>query len=293
MRVLITGGTGFVGSHAMRALSGKHELVAITRGAAPAELEHLAAWVRADLSGSLDAASLPDRVDAVVHLAQSRRYADLPGGTEDVVAINLRSTVALRDYAVEAGAERFVYASTGGVYARSPDPIREDAPLEPRDAYFESKRDGEQRVGEAVGLRGIVLRPFFVYGPGQERMLVANLMRRVLDGEEVTVVGDPGLRTTPVYVGDAVAAIGAALTTDSDGVFNIAGDEVVSISELVEMIGEAGGREARVRHVEPADGEGEGDLVADNGRMRVELAAPPRTELREGLREMMATWGSD
>ena len=59
------------------------------------------------------------------------------------------------------------------------------------------------------------------------------------------------------------------------------------------MIGEAGGREARVRHVEPADGEGEGDLVADNGRMRVELGAPPRTKLREGLREMMATWGSD
>ena len=74
-----------------------------------------------------------------------------------------------------------------------------------------------------------MLRPFFVYGPGQERMLVANLMRRVLDGEEVTVVGDPGLRTTPVYVGDAVAAIGAALTTDSDGVFNIAGDEVVDL----------------------------------------------------------------
>ena len=131
MRVLITGGTGFVGSHAMRALSGEHELVAIGRGAAPAELEHLAEWVRADLSGSLDAASLPDRVDAVIHLAQSRRYADLPGGTEDVVAINLRSTVALRDYAIGAGAERFVYASTGGVYARSLDPIREDAPLIP------------------------------------------------------------------------------------------------------------------------------------------------------------------
>jgi UDP-glucose 4-epimerase len=285
VRVLITGGTGFVGGHALRSLSSAHELIATARGPVPAELEPLAEWIAVDLSRPLDPGALPAELDAIVHLAQSSRYAELPEGTEDVVAVNLGSTEALLAHARESGVGRFVFASTGGVYARSAEPIREDAPVAPLDAYFASKSDAELAVGEAgAWLAAIVLRPFFVYGPGQERMLMAGLVDKVLEGEEVAVEGDPGLRTNPIYVGDAVAAVAAALRSEAVGAFNLAGDETVSISELIGMIGEIAGREPIVRHLPPG---AEGDLIGDNERMRSELSAAPRTGLRDGLREMI------
>lgn len=285
MRVLITGGTGFIGGHAIRALSSFHELFATARGPVPSELEPLAEWVTVDLSGPLDADVLPGDLDAIVHLAQSSRYAELSEGAEDVVSVNLRATEALLAHARESATARFVLASTGGVYARSSEPINEEAPVEPQDAYFASKRDAELRVIEAGGwLAPLVLRPFFVYGPGQRRMLMAGLVEKVLAGEEVAVVGDPGLRMNPIYVGDAVAAVAAALESEASGIFNIAGDETVSISGLIAMIGEIGGREATVRHLPPTI---EGDLIGANERMRSVLGATPRTALRDGLREMI------
>lgn len=284
MRVLITGGTGFVGAHALRAMAAGHELYATTRGEVPASLRGLASWIEADLSAPVDTSSLPGELDAVVHLAQSRRYAD-PTAAEEVAAVNATSTARLLDHATEAGASCFVYASTGGVYVRSADPVDEDGPVNPQGHYFSSKREGERIVGASAGPRPVVLRPFFVYGPGQERMLVAGLLRKVLAGEEIAIEGDPGLRSNPVFVADCVAAIQGALISASSGTFNIAGDEVVSLTELVGLIGEAAGREARVAHTPAA---GEGDLIADNTRMRRELGAAPRTSLRRGLAEMVS-----
>jgi len=288
MRILITGGTGFVGSHAVRALAGSHELFATTRGQAPAELEGLAEWIEVDLAARIDPSKLPVRLDAVVHLAQSSRYADLPAGAEDVIAVNLEATRQLLAHALRAGAERFLLASTGGVYARSPEPLAEDAPLAPQNAYFASKLDAERALLDS-GLQRVILRPFFVYGAGQRRMLIAGLIRRVLEAEPIVIAGEPGLRSNPVHVADAVAAIEAGLRTDADGAFNVGGPEVASISQLVATIGELAAREPRLSNVEA---DGGGDLIADVSRLRGELGVSPRIGLRDGLREAIRDWRS-
>ena len=112
---------------------------------------------------------------------------------------------------------------------------------------------------------------------------MAGLFDRVLAGEQVTVAGDPGLRSNPVFVGDAVSAIEAALTSESGGTYNLAGPEAASITELVELIAEVAGVEPRIAH---APGGSEGDLVADIALLGADLA-PPRTGLRDGLEEML------
>jgi nucleoside-diphosphate-sugar epimerase len=251
----------------------------------PTDLEPLADWVTADLSEPLRASSLPSEVDAIVHMAQSTRYTELPAGTADVVAVNLRSTEGLLDYARDANAERFVYFSSGGVYARQVGAIREDSEIDPKDVYFTSKRDAELLVGAAEpDPLPIVLRPFFIYGPGQERMLVARLVSKVVHGEQLVVAGKPGLRTNPIYVGDAVAALDAALRTQEGGDFNLAGEETVSITELIALIGEIAGQEPRIRY---SDSDDDGDLIGDNEKMKSVLGVSPRTSLRKGLREMI------
>ena len=96
----------------------------------------------------------------------------------------------------------------------------------------------------------------------------------------MTVQGDPGLRINPIYVDDAVRVFETALTFSGSGVFNVAGDEAVTVTELVELIGDV----ADVRPVvEHTDGESGGDLVGDNTRMRETLGVVPQVSLREGL----------
>ena len=121
-------------------------------------------------------------------------------------------------------------------------------------------------LGAYAGLlRPVVLRPFFVYGEGQRRMLVARLAEQIQAGEEIVVEGDPGLRCNPVHVDDMVRVFEPVLTAPVSGVINVAGPDVVSMSELVAALGQAIGIEPVVRHRPAATA---GDLVAATGRMR-------------------------
>lgn len=277
MKILLTGATGFIGRHLAAELAPRHELVGLGRARPDAPVD----WVEQDLARPVDNAALPARIDAVLHLAQSRRYRDFPAGASDVFAVNVRSTFELLEYARGAGAETFVFASTGGMYAPSYDALVETDPVFPLDFYLTSKHSAEQLIGNYRGFFDtVVFRFFFVYGPGQRGMLVPALARRVLGGATVTVEGSPGLRINPIYVDDAVRVFEPALELGRSDLFNVAGNEIVSIAELVGLIGRAVGREPEVEHVHATR---EGDLVGDNARMTTVLGVEPRVGLEEGL----------
>jgi nucleoside-diphosphate-sugar epimerase len=283
--VLVTGATGFIGRRLLTQLHGEHEVVAIARGEPAGDVADLATWIRHDLTEPLDHARLPERVDTIVHLAQSARYRDFPGGVPDVFALNVSATVGLLDYARGAGAERFVLCSTGGVYRPSDEHVREGHPVSPLNFYHASKYAAEVLLAPYRELlRAVVLRPFFVYGAGQRGMLVASLAARVLAGEEVTVDGDPGLKINPINVRDAARAIEAALALDRSEVINIAGDEPVTITELVQRLAAVAGVQAQIGH--RGDGPAN-DLLADNSRMKDVLGVVPEVSLDDGLREVV------
>jgi UDP-glucose 4-epimerase len=282
--ILITGATGFIGRHLVRELAGRHELVALARGAPPDDLAGPAQWVRQDLREPLRTDRLPQRVDAVIHLAQSPRYKDFPDGAEDMYAVNVQSTFRLLEWARDASAQTFILASTGGLYPYAPAAIEEDAALDPVGFYFRSKHAAEILVGAYADLmRTVVLRPFFVYGTGQRRMLIARLADQISRREEVVVEGDPGLRINPVHVDDMVRVFEPVLSGSYAGVVNVAGPDVAPISEIVGTLAEAMGVEPIVRHAATAR---EGDLVASIGRMRGRLGVDPQVGLAEGLRRV-------
>jgi nucleoside-diphosphate-sugar epimerase len=284
MRILVTGASGFLGRHLLSELAPEHELVALTRRPPEPELKGLARWVFCDLC-ALDEARLPARVDAVIHLAQSHRYREFPGGAEDMFGVNVGSTFGLLEYARAASAGTFVLASTGGVYRRSLKPLREGDPLQPTSFYFRSKLAAEILAeGYAEHFRTLALRFFFIYGPGQRRMLIPTLAAKVAAGEEIVIEGDPGVRINPIYVEDAARVFAPALASQASGALNIAGDEEFSIAELVARLGEEAGERPRVRHV-PATLDG--DLVADCTRMRDELGVRPQVGFADGLRRVV------
>jgi UDP-glucose 4-epimerase len=278
-RVLVTGAGGFIGTHLLPLLAQEHEVVAVTRSPAPPPLAGVD-WLTLDLT-RLDTSALPERVDAVIHLAQSRRYRDFPDGAADVFAVNVESTFALLEYARAAGVRSFVLASTGGIYDYGYERLVETAPVNPINFYLSSKYSAELLTANYQDLfRTIVLRFFFVYGPGQGPMLIPTLVRKVRGGEPIEIEGKPGLRINPIHVSDAVRVFEPALVLERSDVFNVAGEETLALEELVALIERVVGRPASVRHV---SGEQRGDLIGDNSRMRATLGVVPRTLLEEGL----------
>ena len=278
MKVLVTGGGGFLASAVLPRLAARAEVFATHRpDAKPPPIDGVQ-WLPLELSRPLPA-TLPTAVDAVVHLAQSRRYREFPDGAVDVHEVNTGSTVRLLDYCVRAGGSTFTYASSGALYAPGPEPVREDDTPHPGNFYAASKLAGEQAVQQFSGiLRGHSLRFFFIYGPGQRNMFVPGLVGRVRDGQEVTLAGPDGIRVNPVFVDDAAEAVIATLDLQESHTLNLAGPDVVSVREIAEL---AGG----LLNETPSFSVGDPqlDLVASIERQS-ELLGPPGTGFQEGLR---------
>ncbi|HLH65326.1 MAG TPA: NAD(P)-dependent oxidoreductase [Solirubrobacteraceae bacterium] len=282
MTIVVTGATGFLGAAMLPLLAERDEVVALHRpGATPAPAQRVR-WVAQDLAGELSA-ELPDRVDSVLHIAQSRRYREFPAGAVDVVAVNTMATARLLDYCHRAGGRTFVFASTGAVSGAGPEPIDEDAPPRPSNLYAVSKHAGEQLVEQYRSvLLAHSLRYFFIYGPGQRGMMMPGIIERVAGGQEVQLAGDNGISLNPVYVEDAVRATVAALDLTESATVNVAGPQVVTIREIAQLIADELGTEPAFVNLAPQP-----DFVASTERM-ARLLGAPTTSPREGLARTIA-----
>ena len=277
MRVLVTGASGFVGGQLIPALARDgHDVYGLVRpgSSAPAE----ATAVEADLEAPLDLDALP-RVDAVVHLAQAN--VPFPDGARALRLVNTAATHELLELARISDARVFVHASSGSVYGLGEGPVAEDDPRRASDFYAVTKRNAELLLEPYSAFFGTVsLRLFAPYGPTQTGRLIPNLVRRVRDGEPITLVDGGRPRMTPIFVDDVVRAFTAALELEGHHVANVAGDEIVGIGDIAAAIGDVLGREPVFDHGQGASG----DLIADNARMKELLAPGPLVPLAEGLR---------
>jgi nucleoside-diphosphate-sugar epimerase len=291
--VVVTGAAGLTGATLCRALSSTHVVHAISRSTPKTALSPSVCWHQLDLSAGDFVADLPPRVDHLVHLAQSRHFREFPAQANDVFAINVAAAARLLDYARRVGCSNVVIASTGSVYRPSSHLLREDEPLDISGGagyYAASKLASEMLAGAYAGeFRGLtILRPFFIYGPGQEQgMLVPRLITSVREGTAVKLAGKDGFRFTPLFVADAVAAVTAGLSGRGSHVINIGGPEVLTLRSACHDIGRVVGREPLF---ESNDAE-PGDLVPDLSRMRA-LLGEPQVRFADGLRGMLSPLAS-
>jgi UDP-glucose 4-epimerase len=278
MRVLVAGATGFVASHLVPALADAgHEVIAAGHDLAriPSGAEALVADLR-----RADAVRFPP-VEAIVHLAQAN--VPFPEGADDLFAVNVASTAALLEHARQAGAQRFVYASSASVYGGGERAFDESDPPLASDFYAATKIAAERLVAAYAGvLEGTTtIRLVAPYGPGQRARLIPTLVERVRAGRPVVLNPGGRPRLNPIYVADVVRVVLRALDLPGSRVVNVAGDEVVGVDQLADAIGEAVG-------VTPVYEESLGgsatDLIARNARMKAELGVEDLVPLSEGLR---------
>ncbi|MZP29504.1 NAD-dependent epimerase/dehydratase family protein [Heliobacterium undosum] len=292
MKILVTGAGGYVGTHLCGALTeAGHDVIGVGLERHMTRIESAGCkGLYCDLASNGELVLPP--VDAVVYLAQSSHYRQMPDMAPDLFAVNTLGVVRLAEAARRSGAKTFLYASTGNVYTPSFLPLREDSPLRDDDFYGLSKQMGEKAlVLFAPYLNVISMRIFGVYGPGQENMLIPRLIERVRCSEPITLepgegeADTGGLRLTPCYVDDLTAIIGALLSREIQvqGPINLAGPEVISIGRIAKEAGCLLGVEPLLRI---AQGKRKGDLVADTTLLR-SLVDVPFTPFVEGMRRTL------
>ncbi len=250
MRLLVTGGTGFIGSHLAEAAARRGSEVVVLgltdRPEERANSELLSALGAEILSGSITDADLCRRAARgathIFHLAVAMRE----GGKSDEFfeSINLDGTRHLLEAASVERVDRFVYCSTIGIYGhRAPGITREDSPLAPGNIYERTKVSAERLVrefAEKCALPVSVLRPADVYGPRDQRLL--KLFKGVSRGR-FPLFGSGEGRRHMVYVDDVVSAFFKACERDEalgQGLI-IAGPRACTLRELLDEITRATG----------------------------------------------------
>lgn len=282
MNILVTGASGFIGSELVgQLLDAGHEVIATAR--TPQTSRPGLTWVEADLSRPGWTARLPEGIRGVAHLAQSRRYREFPEGAKDMYAINLHATFELAEWCREHGVQRFVNAGTGSVYRPSRTPARENDPTEATTLYQATKLAAETILEQYARIFELsCCRIFTVYGPGQRGMLMANMIRAVASGAEITLAQGSGPLISPVHVRDVARAFVRLLEARQvPERINIAGPET-SLRACVEHIAAGRNREPNIRLTgeEPLYAAGDDTLF----RELVPDALPPES-LREVARE--------
>ncbi|HEX6104657.1 MAG TPA: NAD(P)-dependent oxidoreductase [Gemmatimonadales bacterium] len=250
MRLLVTGGTGFIGSHL--AEEGRRrgaEVVVLGLTDRPEEQANIEALRRQGVeivSGSITDPALCGRamrgVTHVFHLAVAMRE----GGKRDEFfeRVNLDGTRHLLQAATAGGVARFVYCSTIGIYGhRAPGVTREDSLLAPGNVYERSKVAAEalvREVGAATGLPFTILRPADVYGPRDQRLL--KLFRGVSRGR-FPLFGSGSGRRHMVYVDDVVSAFFRACEREEalGEALIVAGPRSCTLRELIALVQAATG----------------------------------------------------
>ncbi len=288
--VLVIGAAGFVGRHAIRHLVAEGHAVFATHipGEAPQAVGGVK-WIPSDLAMEGFSRDWPQRCDSVICLAQSQSWRVFPDGAPDVFRVNVAATYEAIEYARRAGSHHFVFASTGSIYTQTTRPARETDCLDltaSRNFYAASKLAAEALLRPYSALLSVaILRLFFPYGSGQNpSMLMPQLVRRVREGQPISLQGPDGLRMNPVAVADVARVLERCLEIDTSVTLNVGGPDVLTLRDIGTTIGKALDIEPRF---EETPGQDAPVIVGDTSALSGALGWTPSTPFEIGLRDWL------
>jgi UDP-glucose 4-epimerase len=306
MKLLITGGAGFLGSAlANRLARDGHTVYALDDLSAGdrSALDPQVVFTRGDVRDVPRLWSLLGGVELVYHLAARVSVPESVLYPVEYNAVNTGGTVSLLSAARDAGVRRVVLASSGSVYGQlEPGPIREDLRPQPRTPYGVSKLAAElyaRAIGDLYHMETVILRIFNAYGPRQavppsHPPVIPAYLSQVRAGGSIMLHGaPPGSQTRDfIYVDDVVEALVRAGVTGglAGSTMNIGSGVATSISELVEAVERATGKTAKVLE-SPEQSGGLARMQADISAARRLLDWQPAVSLDEGLARVLAAMG--
>jgi UDP-glucose 4-epimerase len=297
MKVLVTGGAGFIGSHIVDRLAEEgHQVVVVDNLATGLRrnVNRAASLYKTDIqSWRLERIFRNERPNVVLHLAAQ---VNVRRSVEDPVfdaQVNVLGTMNVLQQAVRHGVRKVVFSSSGGaIYGEQElGPAPESHATNPMSPYGISKLCGEHYLfyfQRLSGIQVVSLRHANVYGPRQdpdgEAGVVAIFIRQMLNNQQPIINGNGRQTRDFVYVDDVVEANLAAMGQDSHGVYNVGTGTETSVNELFRILSELTGMGCKEVHGPAKAGE-QIRSVVDPSRLKQELGWEPKVSLTEGLKK--------
>ena len=301
MRILVTGGAGFLGHHLCNALvDADHEVIAVDDLSAgdPERLDQRVLFHRASVLNRPKLWTLLHGVDCVYHLAARVLVAESVLYPREYNEVNVGGTVALLEAMRDLEIPRVILASSGAIYGeQAQQPINENTQPHPRSPYAVSKLAAEHYVhtiGALWDISTTVLRIFNAYGPGQalpasHAPVVPRFLQQAAGGGSLVIFGDGSQSRDYVYIDDVVRGLIAAGTAEeiNQKTINVGSGVETSVNDLAEMILEVTSSKSNIIH-SAAGSAGVSRLRADLTLAKQYLDYRPKTTLKAGLRKTLS-----
>lgn len=294
MRVLVTGGAGFIGSHLAEELTKRGQKIVVFDNLRTGRLENLAniehSFVNADIR-DYDAlkAALKD-CKYVYHLAALTSVVESMEKIEECIAINLQGTLNVLKAAKEKEVKKVIFASSAAVYGDSPElPKNETMRLEPKSPYAITKADGEYYSNlytDFFKVPTVAARFFNAFGERQDpnsayASAIPIFIRKALRNEPIVIYGDGTQTRDFIYVKDIVKALIFLIENSCTGVYNIGYGKKIDINSLVNLIKELTGSDSKIHYLPERAGEIKHSFAAVNKLMK--LGFKPDYAIKDGL----------
>lgn len=287
MRILITGGAGFIGSNLARYLKTRgHQVTTLDRREGEGTPHNKGDILEKEFLKKV----IPGN-ECIIHLAAQVSVPESIAQPEETMRVNVDGSENILAAAKEAGVRKVILASSAAVYGEEPNtPTREEEPLKPMSPYAESKIEMEKLAARYAqeGLATCCLRFFNVYGPRQEptsqyAAVIPAFISRALKDEALTIYGDGEQTRDFIYIADLCAAIEKALEKGR-GSINLASGRTTSINALAKSVITLTGSASIIRHEEARAGDPR-ESLADVTKAKEELGFEATTSFEEGLKE--------
>lgn len=300
MKILITGGAGFIGSHLTdRLVNDGHEITVVDsllRGnKLSKESFEKIDFIKGDVRDFNLMVSASKNCDMIIHFAAVLGVdivADNPVETMDVEVIGTRNVVEAAEI---NNVKKVMYASTSGIYGHSvfETSLNEDILVDPKSSYAMAKRYNEIYLAshhQERGLTTISLRFFNVYGLRQDnRMVVPKFFEQAIEGQPITVFGTGEQTRDFTYIDDTVESIVRCMKLEGSEIINIANEEEYNIKDLAEAIHSITGSASPIQFIEAPKKRYDyevGRRVGSSAKLIKKTGYKPVTKLMDGLQKI-------
>jgi UDP-glucose 4-epimerase len=279
-KVIVTGGSGFVGSHLIRYLRGKGIYVIDsndTRG-------HLL-----DVTDSYQLLSISDKVGAIIHLAAKTSVNNSLRSPYETYYTNLLGTLNLLEFARQKKVTKFINVSTY-VYGQPQYlPMDESHPVDPGSPYNKSKILAEElckSYSNDFEIDIVTLRPFYIYGPSpRHSSFIYCIIQQIIQNTGTITLSGESTRRDFLYINDFLDLIGVVLNRFPHGynVYNVGYGQSYTLTEVVQIIAKLLEKEISIRYDVQMRPDDVTDMIADISKVKREFGWKPSTSLYEGL----------
>lgn len=274
MKVIVTGGSGFVGTHTIKELQKKYEVF---------NFDIIEGY---DICNYGQISSAVNKGDKILHLAAVSRFGDAEDDPVEAFKTNIGGTMTVLKAAREKGAERVVYSSTGSVFMPVWNvPIGEDHPISGNSVYGYSKAWSEKLFDYVKGVPFVILRYAHLYGKGKEWGAIGSFVNRIERGMKPIMFGG-GQSNDFCYIKDVVQANILALGTENTNLaYNIGTGEELTIEQVYKTVQKVLKTDLEME-VKPLRGVDSSRFVYDISRAKKLLGYKPKYSLEEGLKDL-------